>query len=106
MSRPRDRYDHRPMPGSTQNNRSGPGGDLYAYQGTGEMNIHNHRTARSGFGGRLLLTLVVVDAVFFFYGMLAYTGNSTSADAWRAWTFLVLLALTGATLRGWLRRRF
>jgi len=108
MNRPRGPFDRDPIPGFTQNNRSGPGGNVYANQGTGDMTIYNqsHGPARSGFGGWLLLTLLVVDIAFFFYGMLAYTGRNTNADSWRAGTFLVLLIVTGSTLRGWLRRRF
>jgi hypothetical protein len=49
--------------------------------------------------------MLVVDVVYFFYGMSAYTGRNTTADGWRAVIFLLLLVVTVGMVRRWLRRR-
>jgi hypothetical protein len=57
--------------------------------------------------GRALLVMLVVDAVFFVYGAIAYTGQANNpADLGRAVIFLILLATTGTLLRRWVRSRF
>lgn len=89
-----------------QTNTPTSGGTVYANQGGDQFIypqptvIHNKRRA----GGRAVLVILAVDVAFFFYGMLAYTGRNTSADAWRAGIFLLLLAFTGSLLRRWVRR--
>jgi hypothetical protein len=37
--------------------------------------------------------------------MLAYTGHNTSADAWRAGIYLVMLGVTVRLIRRWFRQR-
>ncbi|MFI5905955.1 hypothetical protein [Dactylosporangium sp. NPDC051541] len=81
--------------------------DLYAHQGTGDMNIsqtqYNLGQSRKTLNWTLLV-MVVVDVAFFFYGMMAYTGHNTSADTWRAFIFLALVVVTLRLLRRRLRR--
>ena len=56
--------------------------------------------------GWALVISVLVDVVYFCYGMTAYTGRTNdSGDLWRAVIFFLLLATTGTLLRRWLRRR-
>jgi hypothetical protein len=57
--------------------------------------------------GRALLIMIVIDAVFFVYGAVAYTGQGNNpGDLGRAVVFLILLATTGTLLRRWIRSRF
>jgi hypothetical protein len=57
--------------------------------------------------GRALVVMLVVDAVFFVYGAIAYTGQGNNpGDLGRAVIFLILLATTGTLLRRWVRSRF
>jgi hypothetical protein len=51
-----------------------------------------------------VLAVLALDAVFFFYGMFAYTGKNTTADDWRVGIFLLLIVITGSLVRRWLRR--
>lgn len=92
-----------------QTNRADNGGTIYANQGgSQEINhvTHNTNKAARSFAGWALLVCVVVDVIFFFYGMTAYTGQpGNSGDLWRAGIFLALLATTGTLIRRWLRRR-
>ena len=94
-----------------QNNLPGPGGHVIAHQGSGPQHIYlpPNQVARKR-GPRtdtiVLLATVVFDVLFFFYGMLAYTGRNTGADEWRAGIFLLLLLVTGSMVRRWIRRRW
>jgi hypothetical protein len=83
---------------------------VYAYQGSGNQNIYLPPTQGIAKRGprndtKVLLLTLLLDVLFFFYGMLAYTGRNTTADEWRAGIFLLLLAVTGTMLRRWIRRR-
>ena len=89
----------------TQNNTPRRGGNVYANQGTGNQIIHTGPGRRGGADTKALLVVLVLDVVFFFYGMLAYTGRNTSGDEWRAGIFIVLLIVTAGMIRRWLRRR-
>jgi hypothetical protein len=78
---------------------------VYANQG-GDQVIHNYQATRGrGFSGRALLVTLMIDAGFFLYGMIAYTGRNTTADLWRSGIFFGLLVVTGSMVRRWLRRR-
>jgi hypothetical protein len=101
-----------PPPGqhNHQTNTASAGGQVYANNGSGKLNVRNrsHTTiagARSWAGWALLVT-IGVDVAYFFYGAASYTGQpGNSGDLWRAGIFFVLLATTGTFLRRWLRRR-
>ena len=54
---------------------------------------------------KVLLIALPMNVIFFFYGMLAYTGRNTRADDWRAGLFLLLFFVTVAMLGRWVRRR-
>ncbi len=95
-SRP-DRY--------TQRNAPGSGGTVYANQGEGDQIIYAAPRKRGGMDTKALLVTLLVDVLYFFYGMTTYTGHNTTADQWRALIFLVLLVVTGGMIRRWLRRR-
>ena len=97
-----------PSNNSNQYNSAGAGGNVYATQGGGTINVHQPQAAaRRGVGidTKVLLAVIVADVAFFFIGMLSYTGQNTSGDTWRAGIFLFLLVLTGILIRRWIRRR-
>ncbi|MEV4518002.1 hypothetical protein AB0K00_54730 [Dactylosporangium sp. NPDC049525] len=92
-------------PGNIQNITAGR--DAYTTQ-SGTINVnHGQTAARRGLGTdtKFLLFTLVADVAWFFIGMLSYTGQNTTGDTWRAVIFLFLLALTGAVVRRWIRRR-
>ncbi|MEV4515642.1 hypothetical protein AB0K00_42660 [Dactylosporangium sp. NPDC049525] len=92
-------------PGNIQNITAGR--DAYTTQG-GTINVtHGPTPAKRGLGTdtKFLLFILVADVTWFFIGMLSYTGRNTTGDTWRAVIFLFLLALTGAGVRRWIRRR-
>ena len=94
-------------PAFTQHNVPNSGGTVYSYQGTGAQ-IINHTTKatrRRRIDTWILLSVLVVDIGFFFYGMEAYSGRNTHGDEWRAVIFLVLLATTIGMIKRWIRRR-
>ena len=94
-----------PSNNSNQYNSAGAGGNVYATQGGGTINVHPPQAAaRRGVGidTKVLLAVIVADVAFFFIGMLSYTGENTSGDTWRAGIFLFLLALTGTLIRRWI----
>ncbi len=61
----------------TQNNSPRRGGNVYANQGTGNQIIHTGPGKRGGGDTKALLVTLALDAVFFLYGMLSYTGRNT-----------------------------
>jgi len=95
-------------------------GNLYATQG-GNMNFNttNNNTTNNSTthlygptakGGlrtdtKVLLMALPIDVLFFFYGMLSYTGRNTTGDEWRAVTFLFLFLFTCGLFGRWVRRR-
>jgi len=81
-------------------------GNVYATQG-GNININTTAPGRRGLrlDSKVLLVVLPVDVVFFFYGMLAYSGRNTGGDTWRAGIFLFLLLTTMVLLGRWIRRR-
>lgn len=92
-----------------QLNHADNGGTIYSSQGGRQKvtNVTNNMTngARS-WAGWAAASSVVVDVIYFFYGMNAYTGQpGNSGDLWRAGIFFVLVATTGGFIRKWLRRR-
>jgi hypothetical protein len=89
----------------TQNNSPRRGGNVYANQGTGKQIIHTGSSKRGSGGTKALLVTLALDAVFFLYGMLSYTGKNTSGDEWRAGIFIILLIVTAGMIRRWLRNR-
>jgi hypothetical protein len=98
MSDQRDQY--------RQHNAPRRGSSVYANQGTGDQIIHT-TPPRRGMGGdtKALLVTLVVDGVFFVYGVVAYTGGRNAhADEWRAGAFIALVIVTGGMIRRWLRR--
>lgn len=81
-------------------------GTVYANQGTGPQIINTvPRKHRSGMDTKALLVILAADVVYFFFGMLTYTGENTAGDTWRAVIFLALLLATAGIVRRWLRRR-
>src|ERR1700742_4451194 len=96
-----------PYQQNNQVNQASNGGTIYSSQGgSQQVNITNNmavKAARSR-AGWAVLTIIVVDIAFFFYGMAAYTGQpNNSADLWRAGIFIVLLGITGNLIRRWIR---
>jgi len=88
-----------------QKNSARGRGQVFAHQGTGDQNIHLQTDRRRGTDSKALLVTLAVDVIFFVYGSLSYTGRGSSSDMWHAVIFLVLLAVTVAMIRRWLRRR-
>jgi hypothetical protein len=96
-------------PRSEQHNHASNGGSVYANQGGNQSINHTYNTVNNGprvRTGWAVLVFVVLDVAFFFYGMLAYTGQSgNSGDLWRVGIFLFLLGTTGSLIRRWFRMR-
>jgi hypothetical protein len=97
-------------PGYHQHNAPTSGGTVYSYQGSGSQVVHNTYSnpaaqQRRRTATRLLIGALVADFLYFFYGMWAYTGHNTSADAWRAGIYLVMLGVTVRLIRRWFRQR-
>jgi hypothetical protein len=94
-----------PQPGQYNTSSSG---NVYATQGGGNININNAPPAQRGLrlDTKVLLVTLLVDAVFFLYGMLSYTGQNTGSDTWRAGIFWFLFLMTCGMLGRWVRRRF
>ena len=88
----------------TQHNSPVAGGQVFAHQGTGNQIINMQARRRRADSIALLVTLVV-NVLYFFYGMSSYTGRNTTADEWRAGIFLLLLVVTIGMVRRWFRRR-
>jgi hypothetical protein len=93
-----------------QHNAPTSGGTVYSYQGTGSQVVHNTygdqaAQRRRQTTTRLLIGVLLADFLYFFYGMWAYSGHNTSADAWRAGIYLVMLAITIRLIRRWFRQR-
>jgi hypothetical protein len=93
-----------------QHNQHNGRGDLYANQGDGPFTV-NHNTSnmyesRRGVAGRIVLVLLVIDVIWFIWGMTAYTGGPDDrGDSVRAVGFLILFFLTCAFGGAWFRRR-
>lgn len=87
-----------------QQNNSVGSGNIYATQ-KGNINIGGAPQRGPRLDTRVLLATLLTDAVFFFYGMLSYSGHSTTGDEWRAGIFLFLLITTGGMAGRWVRRR-
>jgi hypothetical protein len=81
-------------------------GNVYAAQG-GNININTTPPGKRGLriDTKVLLIILITDVIFFFYGMLAYTGRNTSGDNWRAGIFLFMFLMTSAMIGRWIRRR-
>jgi hypothetical protein len=81
-------------------------GNVYATQG-GNININTTPAVTRGLrvDTKALLVVLPADVIFFFYGMLAYTGKDTTGDTWRAGIFLVMFLLTATMIGRWIRRR-
>ncbi|GAA2628996.1 hypothetical protein [Paractinoplanes durhamensis] len=93
-------------PRYTQQNAPHSGGSVYANQGPGNQIINSLPEKRGvGFDTKALLVVLLVDGIYFFYGMSSYTGRNTAGDEWRAAFFFVLLVVTVGVVRRWLRRR-
>jgi DMSO reductase anchor subunit len=88
-----------------QYNSAASGGNVYATQG-GNQYI-NVGTGKRGLrmDTKVLLVTLLADVVFFFYGMLAYTGKNTNSDNWRAGIFLFMFLMTCGMIGRWIRRR-
>jgi hypothetical protein len=97
---------------NSQQNNFGPGSTGYVNQGTQYNNTHIVNPAvvvpaqrNRGRIGWAVLTFVIIDVVYFFYGAAAYTGRQgDTGDLWRAGIFLVLAATTVSLVRRWFRR--
>jgi len=88
---------------------SSTSGNVYATQGGGNINIRHSHTTPVKRGPRtdtkVLLIALPINVIYFFYGMLAYTGRNTTADNWRAGIFLFLFFATCTMIGRWIRRR-
>lgn len=94
-----------------QYNQASNGGTVYSTQ-HGDQHFDNRvtnnnlRARERTWAGWAVLVSILVDVVYFVYGMTAYTGRTDdSGDLVRALIFFALLATTGTLLRRWLRRR-
>ncbi|WP_410610279.1 hypothetical protein [Amycolatopsis sp. lyj-109] len=113
MSTPHPR--RRPTaPRNNQQNTFGPGATGYVNQNGPQINNTTNvypylpvpAPRRRPWIGWSVLSIVVLDTAFFFYGAAAYTGRQgDSGDLWRAGIFLFLLATTGSLIRKWFRSR-
>jgi len=68
----------------------------------GNIRINNGAAPPSA---KPLLIILGIDVIFFFYGMLSYTGKNTGGDEWRAGIFLVLAVVTLSMIGRWVRGR-
>lgn len=93
-------------PTYSQSNQSNSG-NVYAHQGSGNLNIHTGPPPQRGprTDTKVLLAVWLLNIGFFFYGMFAYTGTNNSADEWRAGIYLFLLVVALRMTRRWFRRR-
>jgi ABC-type multidrug transport system permease subunit len=91
------------MKGQQHQTNSVNSGNLYATQ-KGNINI-GARQAGPRLDTKVLLATLLTDVVFFFYGMLSYTGHNTTGDEWRAGLFLFLFIATSGMFGRWVRRR-
>jgi hypothetical protein len=96
--------------GNQYNSQSNSGQNVYATQ-TGNVNVNStYNSVTAGKRGprldtKVLLGTLVADVIFFFYGMLSYTGKNTGGDEWRAGIFLFLFVATAGMIGRWIRRR-
>jgi hypothetical protein len=89
-----------------QHNHATRRGQVIANQGSGNQVVHLHNAAARKRTGAAVLVFLALDVVFFFYGMLAYTGHDgNSGDLWRAGIYVVMLGITVNLIRRWFRRR-
>jgi hypothetical protein len=100
-----------PQPGHHQYNAPGQGGTVYANQGAGHQIVNNVYSSPEAERRRRLMTKILVgalvaDVLYFFYGMWSYSGQNTSADAWRAGVYIAMLVVTIRLIRRWWRQRF
>ncbi|MGI5246630.1 hypothetical protein [Dactylosporangium sp. CA-139066] len=95
-----------------QQNHASSGGIVNANQGSGPQIINynaydptaeRRRRRRSTW---LVLSALIADVLYFFYGMWSYTGRNTPADTVRAVVYLFMLVITIRLIRNWFRRRF
>jgi hypothetical protein len=82
-------------------NQYNTGQSVYATQ-KGHIRINNGAARPSA---KPVLVILGFDVVFFFYGMLSYTGKDTGGDGWRAGIFLVLAVVTFSMIGRWVRGR-
>jgi hypothetical protein len=82
-------------------NQHNTGQNVYATQ-KGHINIKNGSAPPSA---KPLLVILSIDVIFFFYGMLSYTGKNNSGDEWRAGIFLILAIVTLSMIGRWVRGR-
>lgn len=93
-----------------QYNAPESGGTVYSNQGTGDQIFYQQYGDAAAERRRrtttwLLVTLLVADVLYFFYGMMSYSGQNTSADMWRAFIYLAMLVTTIRLIRRWLSQR-
>jgi hypothetical protein len=81
-------------------------GNVYSAQ-NGSINFNTTAPVQRGLriDSKVLLVALLADVIFFFYGMLAYSGQNTSGDNWRAGIFLFMFFMTCAMIGRWIRRR-
>lgn len=95
-------------PGNQYNTVSGGGNNYSAQNGNIIFNTSQVPPAPRGLrvDTKVLLGTLVFDVAFFFYGMLAYSGQNTSGDNWRAGLFIFLFFATIGMMGRWFRRRY
>jgi hypothetical protein len=92
-------WNGRPNVQNNIGNQSNMGQNVYATQ-KGNIRVNNGLTRPSA---KPVLIILGTDVLFFFYGMLSYSGASTSGDGWRAAIFLVLVIATFSLIGRWVR---
>ncbi len=96
-----------PWAGQPVQSNTAMSGNVYATQG-GNINFNTPVAARQRglrTDTKVFLFTLLADVIFFFYGMLAYTGKYTTGDNWRAGIFLFMFFATFGMLGRWIRRR-
>lgn len=107
------RYPKDPEFGPRQRNSATNGGNVFANQGEGQMNVHQDNSIINNINakyrtwtGWAILVMLAADVLFFIYGASAYTGNQgNTGDGVRAVTYLVMLAVTISLIRRWFRQK-
>jgi hypothetical protein len=107
------RFPKDPEFGPRQHNTASRGGNVFANQGEGQMDVHQYNSTINNINakhhrwtGWAILVLLVADVGSFVYGSSAYTGGrDTTGDGIRAFAMLFLLGVTINLIRRWFRQR-
>ncbi|WP_086664044.1 hypothetical protein [Lentzea kentuckyensis] len=106
MNAPRD-----PKFGPYQQNSASNGGNVFANQGNGPMNVHQDNSTHINakyrtWTGWAIIVMLAADVAFFFYGAAAYTGGrDVNGDGIRAFGYLFMITITISLIRRWFRQK-